>query len=432
MGEKTALLRELVQKAKERSPGTSNDSSKPPLIVQPQRTAGASSFPPTMESISGSGAGQAAYPELLRLTLSLSRTIDAAVSDSLHVIQRVREAIDGVRPFSLSTSAVYGGGSGSEASAMQTALELSEAELAAAGQSNQQTLDRVLELKESTPKKSVRSGSPSPSSHSQLLLHVEKILEEQRGVVVNARVEMAMCKEEARLYALEMDFLAGGGLPALQASWGASVKAIKPSGLGKKEETDAYVSGKGTKVSDKSSGAASLHLTQMTRSKELLKGVMNSVSTTVKEKADEALKGEWLREGKPKHHAQKCSEDPAAWLSTPLPPLSYTKEEEEALQAAHQVLETRHRKSFLKDAMEVEVAVRDLTQMSSLVNETILTQREKFSILLSNTAEAHEFTRKAVVELEKPMKAFWNPKRMLIALFWCCAVIVFFMNWLLP
>jgi syntaxin 1B/2/3 len=115
-----------------------------------------------------------------------------------------------------------------------------------------------------------------------------------------------------------------------------------------------------------------------------------------------------------------------------LPPLAHdelTKEEETRLEKQSQALLQMQHEATAQDAKAVEASIRELSQLTSLMNEQVVQQTEQFSILVRNAEEAHTNVQKAVGEVKKPLRAFWNPTRQLIALLWACTTVVLAVNW---
>lgn len=111
-------------------------------------------------------------------------------------------------------------------------------------------------------------------------------------------------------------------------------------------------------------------------------------------------------------------------------PTEYTAEETASLTLAHAQLVERQHDIVAEEVVQVEAAVQDLSHLNSLVSEAVWTQREKFSLVMKNTEEAHQNLKKATAELEKPLKKFWNARRQVIALLWWCILTMWFTNWL--
>lgn len=136
-------------------------------------------------------------------------------------------------------------------------------------------------------------------------------------------------------------------------------------------------------------------------------------------------------------HAQKEEEaaahEEAAGRNTFLASISlaaYTAEETASFTVAHAQLIERQHDIVAEEVEEVEAAVQDLSHLNSLVSEAVWTQREKFSLVMKNTEEAHRNLKKATAELEKPLKKFWNARRQMIALLWWCILTMWLINWL--
>ncbi|KPI89012.1 hypothetical protein ABL78_1896 [Leptomonas seymouri] len=107
-----------------------------------------------------------------------------------------------------------------------------------------------------------------------------------------------------------------------------------------------------------------------------------------------------------------------------------TKEETARLEEQAQALLQLQDEASAQDAKAVEASIRELSQLTSLMSEQVVQQTEQFSILVRNTETAHTNVQKAVKEVEKPLRAFWNPTRQLIALLWACMVFLLSANWL--
>ncbi|KPA81520.1 hypothetical protein ABB37_03869 [Leptomonas pyrrhocoris] len=117
-----------------------------------------------------------------------------------------------------------------------------------------------------------------------------------------------------------------------------------------------------------------------------------------------------------------------------LPPFTHddlTKEEEARLQEQSQALLQLQNEATAQDARAIEMSIHELSQLTSLMNEQVMQQTEQFSILVRNTEAAHTNVQKAVGEVKKPLRAFWNPTRQLIALLWACMAVLLAANRLL-
>ncbi|CAJ1036850.1 hypothetical protein, conserved [Leishmania lindenbergi] len=112
-----------------------------------------------------------------------------------------------------------------------------------------------------------------------------------------------------------------------------------------------------------------------------------------------------------------------------LQPFQLTKEEEARLQEQNRALLEAQREASAQDAKAVEASVRELSQLTSLMNEQVMQQTAQFSLLVRNTEAAHANVKKAVGEVAKPLSTFWNPTRQLVALLWVCMVLVLAVDW---
>ncbi|KAK7200544.1 hypothetical protein NESM_000110100 [Novymonas esmeraldas] len=114
-----------------------------------------------------------------------------------------------------------------------------------------------------------------------------------------------------------------------------------------------------------------------------------------------------------------------------LPPLRLSPDEVAQLEEQSQALLQVQREASAHDAKAVEASIRELSQLTSLMNERVVQQTEQFSVLVRNTEAAHTNVKKAVVEVEKPLHRFWNPTRQLIALLWVCMAVLLTANGIL-
>lgn len=58
------------------------------------------------------------------------------------------------------------------------------------------------------------------------------------------------------------------------------------------------------------------------------------------------------------------------------------------------------------DAKQIETAVRELSQLTSLMNEQVMLQSEQFSVVLKNTEEAQRTMSRALREVGKASQHF--------------------------
>ncbi|KAG5490616.1 hypothetical protein JKF63_00737 [Porcisia hertigi] len=142
------------------------------------------------------------------------------------------------------------------------------------------------------------------------------------------------------------------------------------------------------------------------------------------------------RSGRDHNHAEQIAETSmlAGGVGEPslptLQPYELTSEEKASLEEQNAALLQAQHEASAQDAKAVEASVRELSQLTSLMNEQVMQQSEKFSLLIKNTELAHSHVKKAVGEVQKPLSTFWNPTRQLIALLWACTAIVLTANWL--
>ncbi|CCW69889.1 unnamed protein product [Phytomonas sp. Hart1] len=116
--------------------------------------------------------------------------------------------------------------------------------------------------------------------------------------------------------------------------------------------------------------------------------------------------------------------------SSVIPRFHYTKDEEQRLKDENVLLLHRQHENSARDAKEVEASVRELSQLTLLMNDKVMQQDEQFSILVKNTEEVRHLMQRSVEELVKPTKGFWNPSRQLIALLWISTIFLLLANYL--
>ncbi|AYU83839.1 hypothetical protein, conserved [Leishmania donovani] len=112
-----------------------------------------------------------------------------------------------------------------------------------------------------------------------------------------------------------------------------------------------------------------------------------------------------------------------------LQPYQLTNEEEAYLREQNRALLEAQRQASAQDAKAVEALVRELSQLTSLMSEQVVQQTEQFSLIVKNTEAAHTNVKKAMSEVEKPLSAFWNPTRQLVAVLWVCMAVLLAVNW---
>lgn len=109
----------------------------------------------------------------------------------------------------------------------------------------------------------------------------------------------------------------------------------------------------------------------------------------------------------------------------------FTEAEKAAFtEEAHQ-LQLLHRDETLTSVAEVEVSVRQLSQLTSLINERLLSQNEQISIVHKNTQQSKQNVENANKELRRPLASMWNATRLLILLIWLQTLVVVILHWLI-
>lgn len=103
--------------------------------------------------------------------------------------------------------------------------------------------------------------------------------------------------------------------------------------------------------------------------------------------------------------------------------------EEAHLREQNAALLLEQQAATAQDAKAVEASIRELSQLTSLMNEQVVQQTEQFSLLVKNAEAAQTNVKKAVGEVAKPLQAFWNPTRQLVALLWACMALLLTVNW---
>eukprot|EP00796_Vickermania_ingenoplastis_P011003 gene11003-7646_t len=442
----TATLRHLFHEKQQRSaaPGAT-----PSATERRARQDGDGRSTSRTHQKGKSSAAATGYTQLVEVTSRLTATAEEAVEQARGLIHRTLVAMDHL--------------SGATGSVMESELSLAEVKLASAADSIKITLEGVLQrTADRRTSEEPNGGEDVPSlSHisaaschnaaarvPHVLLHVERILEQERAAIAAARIQLALCKSEVRAFAARHQFYLAGGVRPFEESLMEQRKASGSSRTSSSSSSSASISSKSGSSSDGEGGPAraaggekvpvqKMELCMVTGSKALLESVVQRVSNAVRGDDSAGRSGDRL----PHMLNHTLGGGHSAGASTAPPPLDverasrlsaikFTPEEEASLGMEHAALEQRQREALAEDAMEVESAVRDLSHLNGLVNEAVLTQREKFSILLRNTEEAQSSMRHAVKELEKP-QGWWNAKRQLIALLWMCTVVMLTANWLI-
>lgn len=409
------------------------------------------------------------YPKLLEVSLQLASTAATSSWTAMTLIHRVMSTLD---LCSVHSSAPV---------QLESDLRLAEAELLSTSDSIRTTLENIVRAAEQQPQShcsdleegqsecfllddasihSIQGEAPHSCGRGgrkgrvpHFLAHISRILEEARRRIMETRIQLALCKEELREERARLHWYATMGVKPLEAPLlECCLDSDSSSNSGEDGEVDDD-----EEVARRPSPPppTTMQLRMMTGSKSLLEGVLQSVATTVlpaMEKEKERGKGASAAD----QHSSSTVQERRTVSSDPPPrprrsstndeeggaagassiafyhPLSeYSTEELRQLTHERAALEEKQRLTLAEDAVAVETAVRDLGTLNSLVSELIVTQHEKFSVVLRNTEEAEGTMKKAVVELEKPLGSFWNPNRQLIAVLWVAMAVLLISNWLL-
>ncbi|KAH9578096.1 hypothetical protein LSM04_004792 [Trypanosoma melophagium] len=328
---------------------------------------------------------------------------------------------------------------------LESALLLQEAELLSVSNTTKDLLTSIKEAQEQLEKKNTgwvavllsRKGKEelvsSITPSMQFLQHLEGALEIIEGVVSRSRLRLALCKEELVLYKQEMFAFGRAGVlscldPAGNSKSDKENSAIeKGDTSGNDDNTVGLIYPKAMKGNSSSAvavvsvvdrvikGAAktvtSAPLSGSTRVFSLMRGGISGSSNS-------NIGGISLFQRSPS-------------IETNPPKFVYTAEEEERLTKANLVLQERQQEASAEDAKAVEASVRELSQLTSLMNEQVMHQNEQFSILLKNTEVAQSNMKKGVGEVGKTAKQFWNSTRQLIAFLWLSILILLIANWII-
>lgn len=106
----------------------------------------------------------------------------------------------------------------------------------------------------------------------------------------------------------------------------------------------------------------------------------------------------------------------------------YTPDECAALQSEHAELLERQRSDAAKEARTIEAAARDISRLSSLLNEKLAEQSESLLIVEQDTSSSVDHLVRAAEELRKPAASWWNSTRTLIAALWLGTVTILTAN----
>lgn len=264
------------------------------------------------------------------------------------------------------------------------------------------------------------SGKPS----LQLLQHFEVALETLEGDLSRWRLRLTLCKEELALYKQEMFTFARAGV----------LSCSDPTKL-YEERSEKRVTGV-DREREEGSGMGFLTSLQAEGKLRPAAAVVSVVDRVIKEAARTVTTSSlphgttaWsLISGRP---SGKSGSQRSLVQDTSVPQFVYDAAEEKRLTEANLVLQEQQKEASAEDAKAVEASVRELSQLTSLINEQVLQQNEQFSILLKNTETAQMNMQKGVGEVKKTLSHFWNSTRQLIACLWFSTLLLLFANWLI-
>lgn len=113
-----------------------------------------------------------------------------------------------------------------------------------------------------------------------------------------------------------------------------------------------------------------------------------------------------------------------------LPPLPevLSSEEREKIEGEANALIQKVKDTQTLEAKSVEMAVREISQLSSLITEKLVEQDEQMAQVEKNTAKSKENLEGANKELNKSKQSRWNATRTLIVLLWLCTAVVLFVH----
>ncbi|MDP2058689.1 MAG: hypothetical protein Q8J97_03050, partial [Flavobacteriaceae bacterium] len=97
---------------------------------------------------------------------------------------------------------------------------------------------------------------------------------------------------------------------------------------------------------------------------------------------------------------------------------AYTSDEQAALEVEHTELLERQRTDAAKEARAIESAARDMSRLSSLLNEKLAEQSESLLAVEKDTAASVDHLVRATEELRKPAASWWNSTRTMIVALW--------------
>ncbi|ESL11797.1 hypothetical protein TRSC58_00445 [Trypanosoma rangeli SC58] len=277
-------------------------------------------------------------------------------------------------------------------------------------------------VREDTKERKASSAS-SVTPTLQFLRHLDAALEVLENTVGRWRLRLALCKEELALYKREMfTFGRAGVLSCSDPAKGREGEDASSFPEGKKHRSDE----------DTKSFIFFPPLKERPYSPV---GVVSVVDHVIK-KAARTVTAAPLSHGEQLWSlmAGKRGEASCRRPSLPdaaCPQFAYSAEEEERLTEANLVLQEHQKLASAEDAKAVEASVRELSQLTSLMNEQVMQQNEQFSILLKNTETAHNNMHKGVAEVRKTLSGFWNSTRQLILCLWVSIFVLLVANWII-
>ena len=399
-----------------------------------------------------------APPQLLKPAIEASRTLDAMCTEAVaHSQRRVAEALDQIDEC-IDTPDVT-------ASLLLAEAELLSASVAVSNfqQSLKSVADRMVSASvmgtwaiAGTALKidhktnwlaAVMFGSsdgtsqhPSMSkvslSYTDLYKHLDEIL-----VILESRVAQelraALCREELELYESDISFFAKGWASEssyLQSESGSQKGLCE--GASSSAQDRSVASGSGTMAS---SSSATHIMNAARKTEKLLKSTVSSATGSVLDiiRATAATTAAAVAapslvlpvavasstSSRSARHVG-ASQDGHFSAEAHRSELHLTEHEIERFELRNEQLLLQQRQRGTNDAKLVETSVRELSQLTSLMNEMVLQQSEQIGILAKNMDEAQANVLGATRELKKPLKKFWTSTKQLILVLWLSTAVV--------
>lgn len=387
------------------------------------------------EAKSSSPADEAPHPHLA-----------TPMGDALRNVQVSVEAATATAARRVGETLLFIDGCGSSTVRVTTGLLTCETELADAAAA----VDRFSESVTAAMKTSVSTASATVedghASRSQVLMHYKEILSTLWNRLAKARLQVALAKEELAQYKNDMFLLGRCGVLTIgidddDDDDGEDYRNVKGQameaaggGLHAPLKTAPPVAG---------NAAERMGFGRVTgATRQLMDGVVRRATDSVKvatAHADIALTRVGAELGGFAAVVGGGGGAAAAAAGEPLPfrghyaaqPMELSSAEERALREENESLQLQQRAASAQDARAVERAVRELSQLTSIMNERVVEQSEQFTTMIKHTEEAHMNMEKAIKEVKKPIHAFWNPTRQMIALLWICTFILIVANWMI-